>query len=117
MTQWTGLQVCRLLTAAHSPSLLCLQGLCEIAIYIEGIFEESEPVHFFTGGAKGLSDSSTSAALVLDAVGQLASSGIFPALKKVTLAFEGCLEWPAQGFRMPWFTLARSRAFFWCARS
>lgn len=114
-SHWTGLQVCRLLTAAHCPSLLCLQGLWEIAIYIEGIFEESEPVHFFTGAAKGLSDSSTSAALVLDAVGQLASSGIFPALKKVTLAFECCLGWAARGIKMPSFTLAGLRVFFGCA--
>ena len=78
------LQVCRLLRTAHCPELLCLQELWEIAIYIEGIFEESEPVHFFTGADMGLSDNSTNAALVLEAIGQLNSSGIFPALKKVT---------------------------------
>ena len=77
------LQVCRLLKAAHCPELPSLQGLCEIAIYIEGIFEESEPVHFFTGVAADLPHSSTNAAPVLDAIGQLASSGVFPALKKV----------------------------------
>ena len=42
------LQVFTLLRAAYCPRLLCLQELSEIAIYIEGIFENSEPIHFFT---------------------------------------------------------------------
>ena len=77
------LQVCKLLWAAHCPSLLRLDGLRELSIYIEGVFEDSEPVHFFTGAPDGLSDGYTSAAHVLDAVGNLVSSGIFTVLKKV----------------------------------
>ncbi len=101
LIQWMVLQVCRLLKAAHCPSLLCLQGLWEIAIYIEGIFEESEPVHFLTGDATGLLDSSTNTEPVLDAIGQLASSGIFPALKKVTPGCTCLSSWCARSVRVP----------------
>ncbi len=94
------MQVCRLLRTAHCPELLCLQELWEIAIYIDGIFEESEPVHFFTGAGMALSDSSTNAALVLDVIGQLKSSGIFPALKKVTLASKHASLWHVHSVRL-----------------
>lgn len=106
------LQVCRLLRTAHCPELLCLQELWEIAIYIDGIFEESEPVHFFTGAGMGLSDNSTNAALVLDAIGQLKSSGIFPALKKVTLPRKRASVWPVHRMRLPLDTLCLEPSWY-----
>lgn len=87
------LQVYTLLGAAYCPHLLCLSQLSEIAVYIEGIFEESDPVHFFTGAVPGLPDSCNSAALILDSIGQLASSDIFPALKTVSNACSQFLTW------------------------
>ena len=79
------LQIHRLLEAAYCPKLMCLSGLSEIAIYIDSIFEESVPVHFFTGGELSEDEDLNSAAELVLAVGKLVSAGIFPELKKVRL--------------------------------
>ena len=50
-------------------------------------------MHFFTGAVPDPPESCNSAALVLDCIGQLASSNIIPALEKVTLACSQLLTW------------------------
>ena len=84
--QSSTLQIRRLLEAAYCPNLMCLGGLSEIAIYIDSIFEESVPVHFFTGCELSEVEHSNSAAELVLAVGKLVGAGIFPELKTVRLS-------------------------------